>query len=243
MWRIILTALIIVGVIFYLGFTYENTLTCILLYYAPSVANFFQCGYVIPAGIGPNGYIGNSTLNPSDVAQYNTAPFVSNITKVQSGIKTWKSFANYTANQPSQLNAFNVFTDYTNDEYVYYKPENVYAFEYITIVESYYNNETFSNYNPSLAGKVVNVSFVSGVPNLGIGHNNTPKHLYNLPYKITGMKLGSKGIVYWNLTEDFESNPTLINLNNISFANSWNMTFAPMGFYFANGTEVVLPNS
>ena len=83
---------------------------------------------------------------------------------------------------------------------------------------------------------------LGGVLNLGIGHNNTPKHFYNLPYKITGMKLGSKGIVYWKLTEDFENNPTLINATSISFANRWNMTSGVMGLHFANGTEVVLTN-
>ena len=236
MWGKILTALIIVGVIFYLGFTYENTLTCSLLYYAPSVANFFQCGYIIPAGTGPNGYIENSTLKASDVAQYNIAPFVSNITKVQSGIKTWKSFANYTANQQEQLSSFNDFTDYTSNGYVYYKNQNVYAFYNITIVENYYNNGTFSNYNPARIGNVVNISFEGAW--LG---NGKPNHFYNLQYKITNMTLGKKGIVYWTLTEDFVNNPTLINVTNIPFTNT-NMTFAPMGLHFANGTEVVLIN-
>ena len=240
----ILIFIIIVGAVLYGGLTYEHPLTCDLLSHASvSFADFFGCGYQsTPPSTSNSIFVGNSTLKTKDVNQYNMGAFVSNISKVQSGIKSWKSFSNYTTNYQSQLNSFNVFTDYVNDEYVYYKPENVYAFDNITIVESYYDNGTFSNYNTSLIGRVVNVSFVGDVLNLGIGHNNTPKHFYNLQYKITGMTLGSKGIVHFTLTEDFENNPTLINVNNISLANTWNTTFNPMGFHFANGTEVVLPN-
>lgn len=235
--------LVVIAAIFVIAYIFENALTCSILYYViPNLAGFLQCSYQVPAGTSPSEYIENSTLKAIDVAQYDVGPFVANITKLQLGIKSWKSFSNYTTNYQSQLNSFNVFTDYVNDEYVYYKPENVYAFDNITIVESYYNNGTFSNHNPSLMDHVVNVSFVGDVLNLGIGHNNTPKHFYNLPFKITGMTLGSKGIVHFTLTEDFENNPTLINLNNISLANTWNTTFNPMGFYFPNGTEVVFIN-
>ena len=75
-----------------------------------------------------------------------------------------------------------------------------------------------------------------------IQYANVSKRVFNLQYKITNMTLGGRGIVRWYLTENFENNPTFINFTDISFANVWNTTAQIMGFYFANGTEVVLIN-
>lgn len=241
----LLVFLVIIGAVFYAGLAYEYPLTCYLLgHFSINFADFFGCGYqTTPPNTSNSIFVGNSTLKTKDVNQYDMGTFVSNISKVQSGIKSWKSFSNYTTNYQSQLNAFNNFVVSVNiSKFFYYAPKNVYAMYSFTIVDTYYKNGSFSNYNPSLIGQVVNVSLVGGVLNLGIGHNNTPKHFYNLPYKITGMKLGSKGIIYWKLTEDFENNPTLINATSISFANRWNMTSGVMGLHFANGTEAVLTN-
>ena len=237
MWGKILALFIIIGMIFYLGLAYEHSLMCSLLgNISPSVTNFFQCGYVIPTGTSSGGYVGDNTLNTNATEIYEIQPYVSNITKVQPGIKDWKSFANYTTNQTSQLNALNVFTGYASDEYLYYKPENVYAPYSFNIIVHYYDNGTFSNYNPSLVGKVVNISFSS--------RNTKPG--YNLQYVITNITIGKifgeNKMVTWYLRENFGNASGLVNVTNIILNGDMNKTvLSPMGLYFQNGTEIVLP--
>ena len=226
----ILVIVVVIAVL--VSFIYEPQIFCNTL---SSITNYsaLVCGNTATTQTS----VQTNNLNPSYVTQYRIAPYESNISKVQPGITAWKSFANYTSNQNAQLNALNVYSGSTSDEYLYYKPENVYAPYSFTIIGHYYNNGTFSNYNPSLIEKVVNVSFSS--------RNTKPG--YSLKYVITNITIGKifgeNKMVTWYLRENFGNTSGLVNITALDQNNSeFNETvLSPMGLYFQNGTEIVLP--
>ena len=226
----ILVIVVVLAVL--VSFIYEPQIFCNTL---SSITNYsaLVCGNTVttPTTVQVN------SINPSYVIQYRLAPYESNISKVQPGITAWKSFANYTSNQNAQLNSLNVYDYNTNYYYLYYKPENVYSPYSINIIGHYYSNGTFSNYNPSLIGKVVNVSFSS--------RNTKPG--YSLKYVITNITIGKifgeNKMVTWYLRENFGNTSRLVNATTLVQNNSeFNETvLSPMGLYFQNGTEIVLP--
>ena len=230
--KIFAVLIIVVLLVALVSFIYEPQIFCNTL---SSITNYsaLVCGSTITA---PTTVQVNS-INPSYVSQYRIAPYESNISKVQPGITAWKSFANYTSNQKAQLNSLNVYSENTSDEYLYYKPENVYSPYSFTIIGHYYSNGTFSNYNPSLIGKVVNISFSSRNTNPG----------YSLQYVITNITIGKifgeNKMVTWYLRENFGNISGLVNFTTIVQNNESNeIILLPMGLYFKNGTEIVLPN-
>ena len=226
----ILVIVVVLAVL--VSFIYEPQIFCNTL---SSITNYsaLVCGNTVttPTTVQVN------SINPSYVIQYRLAPYESNISKVQPGITAWKSFANYTSNQNAQLNSLNVYDYNTNYYYLYYKPENVYSPYSINIIGHYYSNGTFSNYNPSLIGKVVNISFSSRNTNPG----------YSLQYVITNITIGKifgeNKMVTWYLRENFGNTSRLVNATTLVQNNSeFNETvLSPMGLYFQNGTEIVLP--
>ena len=240
----LIALIIIVGVIFFLGYSFDNSFTCGLVnQYAPWVSGYLGCG-IMSSSLGGSSYINGTTLQLQYVNQYRLNWSIPHIIQIQPGIKTWRSFANYTTNQEAQLNAFNTFSIYggANQKFTYYGKYGIYIPYTITITETYYNNGTFSNYIPSLIGKIVNTTQVVTPVNLGIGHYQAPTRYYNIQYKITNMTLSSGGIVRWVLTEAVVSNPSFINISNETMQEANNTVDQIYGIYY-NGTEIVLPNS
>jgi hypothetical protein len=234
--------LILAGTVFYLAYTFDNSFTCGLVnQYAPWISGYIGCG-IIPFSLGGSSNINGTNLQIQYVNQYRLNWSVPYIIKTQPGIKTWRSFANYTTNQEAQLQAFNIFSYGYGDNVVYYDKYGIYIPYNITIVDTYYNNGTFSNYEPSLIGKIVNVTGVVTAVNLGIGHYEPPPRYYNVQYKITNMTLSNKGIVRWFLTEAVVTNPHFINISNETMQEANNTVSLIYGIYY-NGTEIVLPNS
>ncbi len=239
----LITLIIIVGVIFFLGYNFDNSFTCGLVnQYAPWVSGYIGCG-IMPFSLGGSLNINGTTLQLQYTNQYRLNWSVANIISTQPGIKTWRSFANYTTNQEAQLNAFNNFElgpTSAGDVFVYNKSQNVYVPYAFRIIGLYYKNNTFSNYIPSLLNSIVSVQFGSAVGTT-IGDKPLPIYYYKFSYKITNVSL-KNGRVYYTLQEAFDETPVLTDIQNLNMTEMYNIASQPLGIYLQNGTEIVLPD-
>ena len=122
-----------------------------------------------------------------------------------------------------------------------------------------YNNGTFTNYMPWLQGKIVYVQFpvhaYCGFPTLRALRNVSLPYLvtkvyrkgnefyYNfisLPYLVAEVYIKGNEF-YYNFMQAFSpTNPVLVNIENLTFAQIDNTTtYSPFGFFY-NGTEYIV---
>ena len=233
----IIAVLIIVGVIFYLGYTYEHPLTCnISNSINQNFGNFLKCNIPPTNTTNTTGYLPNSQIingslgNIRGVSNYSAQHKVAvNITKkYNESIKHLVLFTGNSSNALIETNSQEQFSTIgTSYKIIDYR--GLYVPIYENISDTYVNG---SNYFPSLIGRVVYVEFSLTYS------NETPT--IQVPYIIKSEKInGAK--VFWHLTQDTGiSNSTSINLlesNNSVFNDAVNYI---IGIYY-NGTEILFP--
>jgi len=149
-------------------------------------------------------------------------------------IKAVRTFVNPSTNFTIQSNSYDdfIFTD-SNNTFVYYN--GTYAPSGLFGEGDIYNNGTFTNYMPWLQGKIVYVQFPVGA----VG-GKPPVRYVNLPYLVTKVYESAGNKFYYNFTQDFETNNTvLINIENQPVSEWYNRTNGALGFFY-NGTEYIV---
>mgnify|MGYP001626167777 CR=1 FL=1 len=242
--RKLLVFIILVGIVFYLAYTYDKPLTCGLINeYVPSVSQILGC-QMTPLLKNSTITINNITGYKASVFQnltykYNNASYGVNYTKqyelakkANPNITNVVPFTNFTTFSNSIRNQAYLNSAYTEFSFVgssanVIKYSGIYIQTYIIVSDYYYKNGNLTNYIPQLINKKIYVQMLN--------QENQP---FYAPYLVKSEIIkGDK--IYWNLTQD----TGISNSNATSVYNIMNLKEGIngiLGIYY-NETEILFP--
>jgi hypothetical protein len=239
--RKLLIFIILVGIVFYLAYTYDKPLTCGLINkYVPSASQILGCqiSFSLPpkSTITTNNITGYETNVFQNLTyKFNNASYGVNYTKqyelakkANPNITNVVPFTNFTTNQAYLNSAYTEFSFVGSSPYLV-NWNGVYIATYGVISGYYYKNGNITNYLPNLQGKIVTVEGT-------IFPGNTT--IIKVPYLVK-TEIIKNGVVYWNLTQ-----ATGVPNNNVTYVYNLPSNAKTLGnligIYY-DGTEILFP--